>query len=36
MHMREAIDKIMSNFKAFTEEHAVFQGYVIVCLQKKN
>lgn len=26
MHMREAIDKIMNSFKAFTEEHAVFQG----------
>lgn len=26
MHMREAIDKIMSDFNKFTEEHAVFQG----------
>ncbi|KAF9454243.1 Sec1-like snare protein [Macrolepiota fuliginosa MF-IS2] len=26
MHMREAIDKIMSDFNKFTEEHAVFKG----------
>jgi hypothetical protein len=29
MHMREAIDKIMGDFNKFTEEHAVFKGWVV-------
>jgi syntaxin-binding protein 1 len=28
MHMKEAIDKLMSDFNKFLEENAVFKGYV--------
>lgn len=30
MHMREAIDKLMSDFNKFLEENAVFKGYVFL------
>ena len=28
LHMREAIDKLMTDFNKFLEENAVFKGYV--------
>lgn len=30
MHMRETIDKLMSDFNKFLQDNAVFNGWVIV------
>ena len=32
MHMREAIDKLMSDFNKFLEENAGFKGGWVFCL----